>query len=295
MEIKTIGVIGAGQMGGGIAQVAATSGFQVIMSDIAQGLLDKGVAFIGKNLDRQVQKERMTEAGKKEVLARIKTTLLLKELAAIDFAVEAATEDEQLKLSIFKELDKICRPGVILASNTSSIPITRIASASKRAELVIGMHFMNPVPVMRLVEIIKGLATSEGTFQVTKDLATRMGKTPVEANDFPGFISNRILMPLINEAIFALLEGVGTAEAIDQVIKLGLNHPMGPLELADLIGLDTCLAIMKTLYEGFGDPKYFPCPLLKKYVEAGYLGKKSGRGFYSYGQTATSGEKQQEK
>ena len=292
MEIKTIGVIGAGQMGGGIAQVAAASGFQVIMSDIAQDLLDKGVAAIGKNLDRQVQKERMTEAGKKEVLARIKTTLLLKEMAAADFAVEAATEDEQLKLSIFKELAKICRPGVILASNTSSIPITRIASASKRAELVIGMHFMNPVPVMRLVEIIKGLATSEETFQVTKDLAIKMGKTPVEANDFPGFISNRILMPLINEAIFALLEGVGTAEAIDQVIKLGLNHPMGPLELADLIGLDTCLAIMKTLYEGFGDPKYFPCPLLKKYVEAGYLGKKSGRGFYSYGQRATSGEKQ---
>ena len=292
MEIKTIGVIGAGLMGGGIAQVAAASGFQVIMSDIAQGLLDKGVATIGKNLDRQVQKERMTETQKKEVLSRIKATLLLKEMAAADFAVEAATEDEQLKLSIFKELDKICRPGVILASNTSSIPITRIASATKRPELVIGMHFMNPVPVMRLVEIIKGLATSEGTFQVTKDLATRMGKTPVEANDFPGFISNRILMPLINEAIFALLEGVGTAEAIDQVIKLGLNHPMGPLELADLIGLDTCLAIMKTLYEGFGDPKYFPCPLLKKYVEAGYLGKKSGRGFYSYGQRATSGEKQ---
>jgi 3-hydroxybutyryl-CoA dehydrogenase len=295
MEIKTIGVIGAGQMGGGIAQVAATSGFQVIMSDIAQGLLDKGVATIGKNLDRQVQKERMTGAGKKEVLAKIKTTLQLKELAAIDFAVEAATEDEQLKLSIFTELDGICRPGVILASNTSSIPITRIASATKRPELVIGMHFMNPVPVMRLVEIIKGLATSEGTFLVTKELTIKMGKTPVEANDFPGFISNRILMPLINEAIFALLEGVGTAEAIDQVIKLGLNHPMGPLELADLIGLDTCLAIMKTLYEGFGDPKYFPCPLLKKYVEAGYLGKKSGRGFYSYGQTATSGEKQQEK
>jgi len=292
MEIKTIGVIGAGQMGGGIAQVAAASGFQVIINDVAQGLLDKGVAFIGKNLDRLVQKERMTEAEKKEVLARIKATLLLKEMAAADFAVEAATENEQLKLSIFAELDKICRPGVILASNTSSIPITRIASATKRPELVIGMHFMNPVPVMRLVEIIKGLATSEGTFQVTKDLAIRMGKTPVEANDFPGFISNRILMPMINEAIFALLEGVGSAEAIDQVIKLGLNHPMGPLELADLIGLDTCLAIMKTLYEGFGDPKYFPCPLLKKYVEAGYLGKKAGRGFYSYGQRATSGEKQ---
>ncbi len=282
MEIRTIGVIGAGQMGGGIAQVVAAGGFQVIMSDIAQGLLDKGVAIIGKNLDRLVQKDKISEVEKKEVLARIKTTLLLKEMAAADFAVEAATENEQLKLAIFAELDKSCRPGVILASNTSSIPITRIASATKRPELVIGMHFMNPVPVMRLVEIIKGLATSQETFQVTKDLATRVGKTPVEANDFPGFISNRVLMPLINEAIFALLEGVGTAEAIDQVIKLGLNHPMGPLELADLIGLDTCLAIMKTLYEGFGDPKYFPCPLLKKYVDAGYLGKKAGRGFYSY-------------
>jgi 3-hydroxybutyryl-CoA dehydrogenase len=287
MDIKTIGVIGAGQMGGGIAQVAAICGIQVIMSDIAQGLVDKGVATIGKNLDRQVQKERMTASEKQEVLSRIKGTIQLKEMAAIDFAIEAASENEQLKLSIFTELDKICRPGVILASNTSSIPITRIASATKRPELVIGMHFMNPVPVMRLVEIIKGLATAEGTFQITKDLAIKMGKTPVEANDFPGFISNRVLMPLINEAIFALLEGVGTAEAIDQVIKLGLNHPMGPLELADLIGLDTCLAIMRTLYEGLGDQKYFPCPLLKKYVEAGYLGKKTGRGFYSYG----SGEK----
>jgi 3-hydroxybutyryl-CoA dehydrogenase len=292
MEIKTIGVIGAGQMGGGIAQVAAACGFQVIINDCAQGFLDKGVAIIGKNLDRQVQKERMTEAEKKEVLHRIKATLLLKEMADADFIVEAVTENEQLKLAIFKELDGICRPDVILASNTSSIPITRIASATKRPELVIGMHFINPVPVMRLVEIIKGFATSEGTFQVTKDLAVTMGKTPVEANDFPGFISNRILMPLINEAIFALLEGVGTAEAIDQVIKLGLNHPMGPLALADLIGLDTCLAIMKTLYKGFGDPKYFPCPLLTKYVEAGYLGQKTGRGFYIYGQRATSGEKQ---
>jgi 3-hydroxybutyryl-CoA dehydrogenase len=282
MEIKTIGVIGAGQMGGGIAQVAAVAGFQVIMSDISQGLVDKGVTRIGKNLDRLVQKERMTVAEKQKTLSRIKATVLLKEMAAADFAVEAASEDEQLKLSIFAELDKICRPGVILASNTSSIPITRIASATKRPEMVIGMHFMNPVPVMRLVEIIKGLATVGETFQVTKDLAIRMGKIPVEANDFPGFISNRVLMPMINEAIFALLQGVGTAEAIDQVMKLGMNHPMGPLELADLIGLDTCLAIMKTLYEGFGDPKYFPCPLLKKYVEAGYLGKKTGRGFYSY-------------
>jgi 3-hydroxybutyryl-CoA dehydrogenase len=292
MEIKTIGVVGAGQMGGGIAQVAAACGFQVIMNDISQGLLDMGVSTIGKNLERQVQKERMTVAERQEVLSRIKGTLQLTEMAAAEIVIEAATEDEQVKLSIFTKLDKICRSGVILASNTSSIPITRIASATKRPDLVIGMHFMNPVPVMRLVEIIRGLATSEGTFQVTKDLAIKMGKTPVEANDFPGFISNRVLMPLINEAIYALLEGVGTAEAIDQVIKLGLNHPMGPLELADLIGLDTCLAIMRTLYEGFGDPKYFPCPLLKKYVEAGYLGKKTGRGFYSYGQRAASVEKQ---
>jgi len=282
MEIKTIGVIGAGQMGGGIAQVAAVSGFQVIVSDVDQGLLDKGLTTIGRNLDRQVQKERMTKEEKEEVLARVTGTLKLKDMAGVDFIIEAATEDERIKLAIFKELDQICRPGVILASNTSSIPITRIASATQRPEIVIGMHFMNPVPVMRLVEIIKGLATSEEAFHVTRDLAVKMGKTPVEANDFPGFISNRILMPLINEAIFALLEGVGTAEAIDQVIKLGLNHPMGPLELADLIGLDTCLAIMQTLYEGFGDPKYFPCPLLKKYVEAGYFGRKTGRGFYSY-------------
>jgi 3-hydroxybutyryl-CoA dehydrogenase len=292
MEIKTIGIIGAGQMGGGIAQVAAASGFQVIINDVAQDFLDKGLTIIGKNLDRLVQKERMTEAGKKETLARIKGTLQLKDLAGVDFIVEAVTEDEQIKLAIFKKLDGICRPGVIIASNTSSIPITRIASATKRPDIVIGMHFMNPVPVMRLVEIIKGLATSEGAFQVTKDLAIKMGKTPVEANDSPGFISNRILMPMINEAIFALYHGVGTAEAIDQVMKLGMNHPMGPLELADLIGLDTCLAIMNTLYEGFGDQKYFPCPLLKKYVDAGYVGKKRGRGFYSYGQRATSGEKQ---
>jgi 3-hydroxybutyryl-CoA dehydrogenase len=282
MEIKAIGVIGAGQMGGGIAQVAAAAGFQVIISDIVQGCLDKSVSVIEKNLDRLVQKERMTEAEKKETLSRIKGTLQLNEMANADFVVEAATEDEQLKLSIFSELDRICRPGVILASNTSSIPITRMASATKRPDLVIGMHFMNPVPVMRLVEIIKGLATSEETLKVTADLAIKMGKNPVEANDYPGFLSSRILLPMINEAIYALYHSVGTAEAIDQVMKLGMNHPMGPLELADLIGLDTCLAIMKTLYEGLGDPKYFPCPLLTKYVEAGYLGKKAGRGFYSY-------------
>jgi len=282
MEIKTIGVIGAGQMGGGIAQVAAATGFQVVVGDVEQDLIDKGLNTIGRNLDRQVQKERMTKAEKEEVSARITGTIKLKDMAGVDFIIEAATEDEGIKLAVFKELDTICRPGVILASNTSSIPITRIASATQRPEIVIGMHFMNPVPVMRLVEVIKGLATSEEALRVTTDLAVKMGKTPVEANDYAGFISNRVLMPMINEAIYALYQGVGTVEAIDQVMKLGMNHPMGPLELADLIGLDTCLAIMTTIYEGLGEQKYFPCPLLKKYVNAGYFGRKTGRGFYSY-------------
>ena len=285
MEIKTIGVIGAGQMGGGIAQVAATTGFQVILNDVEQRFLDNGLTVISKNLDRQVKKERMTKAEKEEVLARITGTTKLKDMAGVDFIIEAATEDEGIKLAVFKELDTICRPGVILASNTSSIPITRIASATQRPEIVIGMHFMNPVPVMRLVEVIKGLATSDEALHVTTDLAVKMGKTPVEANDYAGFISNRVLMPMINEAIYALYQGVGTVEAIDQVMKLGMNHPMGPLELADLIGLDTCLAIMTTIYEGLGEQKYFPCPLLKKYVNAGYFGRKTGRGFYSYDTT----------
>ena len=282
MMIKTLGVVGAGQMGSGIAQVAAAGGISVLMSDIKDEFVDRGISAIEKSLDRIVKKGKLSEADKKATLERIEGTTTISDMAKAHYVVEAATEDETLKLNIFRELDETCPEGIVLSSNTSSISITKIAGATKRPEKVIGMHFMNPVPMMQLVEVIRGLATSDETFHATHDLAVKLGKTPVTANDFPGFIANRILMPMINEAIYALFEGVGKAEDIDQVMKLGMNHPMGPLALADLIGLDTCLAIMEVLHEGLGDAKYRPCPLLRKYVDAGWLGRKSGRGFYPY-------------
>jgi 3-hydroxybutyryl-CoA dehydrogenase len=280
--IKKIGVVGAGQMGAGIAQVAAMNGFLVILNDVKDVLLDRAMERIQKSLSTLVRKERISEEQKKVAVERIQTTCEIKPFETADFVVEAVIENQDLKLEVFKQLDEHCRPNIILASNTSSIPITRIAAATKRPSEVIGMHFMNPVALMKLVEIIQGLATSEETFETTKDLAVKLKKIPVAANDSPGFISNRILLPMINEAVFALHEGVGTAEAIDSVMKLGMNHPMGPLELADLIGLDTCLSILEVLHQGLGDSKYRPCPLLRKYVDAGYLGRKTGRGFYAY-------------
>ncbi len=282
MEIKTFGVIGSGQMGNGIAQVAAASGLNVIMNDINMEFAQKGLATITKILEKGVAKGKVAADEKDAILGRIKLSTDLKDMADADFVVEAATENEVLKFKIFKDLDDICKPGVILSTNTSSIPIGRIAAQTGRPENVIGMHFMNPVPIMKLVEVIRGLATSDETFKTTWDLSKKFGKTPAEANDFPGFIANRILLPMINEAVYALYHSVGTREDIDTVMKLGMNHPMGPLALADLIGLDTCLAIMETLYNGFKDSKYRPCPLLRKYVEAGWLGRKTGRGFYEY-------------
>ncbi|MCG6981532.1 MAG: 3-hydroxybutyryl-CoA dehydrogenase [Deltaproteobacteria bacterium] len=282
MEIETIGIVGAGQMGNGITQVAAMSGLQVIMSDIKEEFVQSGLQNIIKLLSRNVEKGRMSGEEKEATLGRIKTTVDNKHISGCDFVVEAATENEKIKFRIFRDLDEICRPEVILATNTSSIPIGRIAAQTKRPEKIIGMHFMNPVPLMQLVEVIPGLTTSEKTFKTTWDLAVKFGKTPVKSNDYPAFIANRILMPMINEAIFCLYHGVGTRDDIDTVMKLGMNHPMGPLALADLIGLDTCLAIMETLYNGFSDSKYRPCPLLRQYVEAGWLGRKTGRGFYEY-------------
>jgi 3-hydroxybutyryl-CoA dehydrogenase len=282
MDINTFGVIGAGQMGNGIAQVAAAAGLSVIMSDIKQEFCDKGVANITKNLDRMVSREKIGQADKTAILGRITTTTNLNDMAKADFVVEAAVEREDLKFKIFQDLDKICPPSVILSTNTSSIPIGRIAAQTSRPDKIIGMHFMNPVPVMKLVEVIRGIATSEDTFDITWKLSEKFKKTPAEASDYPGFIANRILMPMINEAVFCLYQSVGKAEDIDTVMRLGMNHPMGPLALADLIGLDTCLAIMETLYDGFKDSKYRPCPLLRKYVEVGWLGRKTGKGFYDY-------------
>lgn len=283
MNIRQFTVIGAGQMGSGIAQTAAQSGLEVCLHDLKEEFIQRGLKGIEKNLSRNVEKGRMSETEKAEVLGRIRVTSNLEEAATdADIVVEAAIENMEVKTDLFRQLDSMVPAQGILATNTSSLPITEIAAVTRRPERVIGMHFMNPVPVMKLVEVIRGLATADEVFAQVEQLARQMGKTPVEVNDYPGFVSNRILMPMINEAIYTVYEGVAEPEAVDQVMKLGMNHPMGPLTLADFIGLDTCLYIMETLYEGFGDSKYRPCPLLRKYVKAGWLGRKTGRGFYTY-------------
>lgn len=281
-EIRTIGVVGAGTMGHGIAQVSAQSGYRVVLADVAPAALEKGLASIAKGYERQVAKSKLSPEERDAALGRLSGTSDLGELGPVDLAIEAVVERLDVKLTVLRDLDRVCGPAAILATNTSSISITKLAAATGRPGQVIGMHFMNPVPVMQLIEVIRGLATDQATYDAVADAARRMGKTPVEVHDAPGFVSNRVLMPMINEAVYCLYEGVGTPEAIDQVMKLGMNHPMGPLALADLIGLDVCLDILRVLLDGFGDPKYRPCPLLVKMVDAGRLGRKTGRGFYSY-------------